>query len=202
MRRPKNRISRGTSQRDSRTIIRVLAEGEVTEREYINILEQTYRNVRIELYRGDTGLSAVTLVQRAREYKQRNKRNQDFDEIWIIFDVDDLADSTINQVIQEARDSGIKTAISNPCLELWLVLHYKDQNRYIERREVQKEARKLGIMDGKHIVPAAGQILIQKYHKAKTRAKWLEDKHKQDGSKQWENPSSQVWKFVESLRQI
>ena len=203
MRRPNNRKSREISQSPPRPIIRVLVEGEKTEHQYVNILKREYRNIRIELDRGDTGLSAVSLLQRAREYKRRNtRRTPDFDEIWIIFDVDDIPDSTINQVIQEARDSGIKTAISNPCLELWLVLHYKDQNGYIERRKIQKEARNLGIIDqNKHIVTATSQILIEKYHDAKTRAKWLEDKHTGDGSKQWENPSSHVWKFVEFLRQ-
>lgn len=205
MRRPTAKISKGP-QRSPRPIIKVLTEGQKTEPQYIKILGRKYRsNITIKMDNVDTGLAAITLVQRAREYKRDNRKNNpDFDEIWIIFDVDANPDSTINQVIQEARDSNINIVISNPCFELWLVLHCQDQTGYIERDNVQRMARELGIIDEdrrKHIDPHAHQTLLNEYDKARTRAKRLEAMHEGNGSKSWENPSSQVWKFVDRLIQ-
>lgn len=195
--RPAIKRSKGSPQRPLRPIIRVLTEGRKTEPQYIKLLNREYRNVRIDIDPKDTGLSAISLLQRAREYKRKNSRkNPAFDEIWIIFDVDDNSVNTINKVIQEATDSDIKIAISNPCFELWLVLHYQDQTGYIERRKIQSRAKALGIIKGK---ATADQTLIEKYGEARNRAKNLETKHRGDGSKPWENPSSQIWKFVDRV---
>jgi hypothetical protein len=35
--------------------------------------------------------------------------------------------------MQQARDNGIRIAISNPCFELWILLHFQDQRAHIER---------------------------------------------------------------------
>ena len=202
MKRPVAKRSKGSSQRPLRPIIRVLTEGEKTEPQYIEILRREYRNTTIKIKREDTGLSAKSLLRRAQEYKRRNnRRNPDFDEIWIIFDVDANPVRTINQVIQEARDSDIKIAISNPCLELWLVLHCQDQTGYIEREQIQRMARTLGMIKRKDIALGAHRTLIDKYDEARNRAKKLEIMHRNNNSKLWENPSSQIWKFVDRLIQ-
>lgn len=52
------------------------------------------------------------------------------DEIWIVFDVDKQSGSTRRtQVIQATEDAcrrGWNVAVSNPCFELWLLLHVSD----------------------------------------------------------------------------
>lgn len=201
MRRPTGETSQGSRRRQQRAIIRVLTEGQKTEPQYIKIWSRKYRNVvRIDIEKKDTGLAATSLLEQAREYKRQSRRtNPDFDSIWIIFDVDENSDKVMNQVIQEARDSGIEIAISNPCFELWLVLHHQDQTSYIERDKIQKTAKDLGMIDDKHIVPDARQTLLEQYDEARNRAKQLEAMHQGNGSRLWENPSSQVWKFVDHL---
>lgn len=197
MKYPSKSRSRQLAQKQlPRRVIRVLTEGKVTEPEYIKILERNI-NVRIEIDRRDAGVP-LTLVRRAREYQLMNKkRNPSFDEIWCIFDVDEHPN--IDQAIHEARDSGINIAISNPCFELWLVLHYQNQNRYIDRQEIQSLAKRLDITDGKGITPKAREHLSTTYSEAKRRAENLEKRHIGNGSKGWENPSSQVWRFVDGL---
>lgn len=202
MRRPTGKTSQGSRRRQQRAIIRVLTEGRKTEPQYIKIWSRKYRNVvRIDIDKKDTGLAAASLLEQAREYKRQSRRtNPDFDSIWIIFDVDENPDNTMSNVIQEARDSGIEIAISNPCFELWLVLHRQDQTRHIERDKIQKEAKRLNMInDRKHIVSDAHQTLLEQYDEARNRAKQLEAMHRGNGSRLWENPSSQVWKFVDHL---
>lgn len=80
-----------------------------------------------------------TLVERATEMKKAGEREANtkkdeylrYDEVWCVFDIDDhpkIADAR-----QQARDNGIDLAISNPCFELWVLLHFQDQRAHISR---------------------------------------------------------------------
>lgn len=199
MSRPHNRRIRPDRSRPRKTIIRVLTEGRVTEPNYIDVLKQKYRDsFEIEVMKGDAGSSPKILVDLARKYqKRRDKNNPEFDEIWCIFDVDQH--QNLKSVIQEARDSNIKIAISNPCFELWLVWHYKDQTAPIKSHDIQKVAQDLGILKGKHLTENGKNKVREKYEDAKSRAQRLEKRHTCDGAKSWKNPSSQMWKFVDRL---
>lgn len=198
MKRPSRSRSHQLSQkRPLSRIIRVLTEGKVTEPGYLRILERNAINVKIEIDLKDTGVP-LTLVQRAREYQRMNKKkDSDFDEIWCIFDVDQHPN--IEQAIREARDNDINIAITNPCFELWLVLHYQDQTGHISNSKIQSEARRLGILKGKHLSEKGANIVRENYEEAKSRAQQLEKRHIGDNSESWANPSSQMWKFVDRL---
>ena len=116
---------RSISPREAHQVIRVLTEGRVTERSYLKILGRQNPQIRIDF--AESGMAPLSLVERARQHAKLNKRTKrrtggpDFDEIWCVFDVDDHP--YVKQAQQEARDSGIRTVISNPCFELWLLLH-------------------------------------------------------------------------------
>ena len=58
-----------------------------------------------------------------------------YDEVWCVFDVDDHPG--INDAQQMARASGIKLAISNPCFELWLLLHFREPPGAQDRHTIQ-----------------------------------------------------------------
>ncbi|MGR6997917.1 RloB domain-containing protein [Yinghuangia aomiensis] len=47
-----------------------------------------------------------------------------FDEVWCVVDVDEFKD--ISAAVGKAAGAGIEIAISNPCFELWLILHFGD----------------------------------------------------------------------------
>lgn len=80
-----------------------------------------------------------------------------------------------------------------------MVLHYHDQTGHIERNKIQKEAERLGILKKKQLTDGGANTVREKYDDAKSRAKRLERTHIGNGSKSWENPSSQVWRFVDRL---
>lgn len=181
-----------------RKVVRVLTEGEVTEPGYLDAMAGW--NVVLDL--GDRGLVPLTLVQRAREQAKRNvgrRRDDRFDEIWCVFDRDEHLH--IPQAFQEARDSGIHVAFSNPCVELWLVLHEEDQTAHITRDEIQKRCRELGLVDGKRIPAEAVRRLELGYAAARQRAMSLDRMHESTGSGVRANPSSDVWRLVDRLRQ-
>ena len=53
----------------------------------------------------------------------------------VYFDVDEHPG--ISDAKQMARASGIKLAISNPCFELWLLLHFREQPGPQNRHRIQ-----------------------------------------------------------------
>ena len=139
------------------------------------------------------------MVQRARDLKRsRTRQEPGFDEIWCVFDVD--AHPNVNSAVAEARDAGIEVAVSNPCFELWLVLHLEDQTAHVDRRTIQRRARELGLIAGKSIPESALSRLLIGYEEAKGRAQSLDAMHAGDGRDSGSNPSSGVWKLIESIR--
>lgn len=183
-------------------IIRIHTEGRVTERDYLNYWGRRNDGVRIDW--GESGMSPAGLVARAQQDAQASRRSSRrhgspaFDEIWCVFDVD--AHPDVSQAITEAEQSGINVAVSNPCFELWLVLHRENQRAHVERRRIQQRASRLGLIDGKSIPDAALRLLSESYEEAKRRARELDVWHDENDSMPRSNPSSDVWRLVDRLR--
>ena len=196
-RRPRRRVA----QQDTRRVIRVLTEGEITEPEYLTAWTRyNRRHVRLDI--SDRGMTPKTLVSRAREHVRKNRpmkrRAPDYDEIWCVFDIDEHPD--VPQAIEEARQGGIEIAVSNPCFELWLVLHAPAQTAHIERQPEQRLSAEVGLTRNKAIPPAARNRLIDAFETAKQRAIDLKVRHAGNGFPPRANPSTDVWRVVDSLR--
>ena len=98
------------------------------------------------------GLDPKSLVRNAREEMRRQTRrrpNRDFDELWCVFDVDQH--EGLAEAISDARNNSINVAVSNPCFELWLVLHLRDKTAFSSTVDIQRESRYLGLTEGKHL---------------------------------------------------
>ena len=54
------------------------------------------------------------------------------DEVWAVFDRDEHPN--FDQAIDRCRRAGVRVARSNPCFELWLILHEKDYDRPDDRK--------------------------------------------------------------------
>lgn len=149
-------------------------------------------------------MAPLTLVQRAREHQRVNRRSRhggqgiEFDDIWCVFDVDQHPN--LGQAINEAKQSGIGVALSNPCFELWLILHHEEQTAPVDRRAAQRRARELGATNGKRLEPDSVETLLSGYEDARHRAQQLEERHLANGSDLSANPSSTVRALVDQLR--
>lgn len=110
--------------------------------------------------------------------------------------------STLDEhpLIPEARDqaraNGIELAISNPCFELWALLHFQDQRAHIERGKVQHLCRRHMRNYEKQL---DYQILRPKYSDALKRAEDLEKWHDSRGTA-GANPSTTVYRLVERIK--
>ncbi|GGU37233.1 hypothetical protein GCM10010178_31790 [Lentzea flava] len=128
--------------------------------------------------------SPAQLVRHA--VKLREKDRDGFDEYWCVVDVDDF---DIDEAVAEAESTGISLAVSNPCFEVWLILHFADCTAGISgpkaaverlRKYLPKYAK--GALDF--------TVLAERVDRAVERAKAL-------GAG---NPSSDMWRLVEVVR--
>lgn len=144
----------------------------------------------------------MQLVERAKRDLSADRHvravNRSFDEVWCIFDRDDH--HRFGEAIQAAATADIPTAVSNPCFELWLILHVTDQTAHISTSMAQALAEQLNLVDGKNLATANLDTLRSSCLEAKHRALELDKMHERNGSPPRSNPSSGVWRIVDRLR--
>lgn len=196
------RLRRRDPFREPRRRILVVCEGRKTEPGYFRDLvrEEALQLVRLEV--DDRGAVPRTLVARAvelrKEAEREAKRTSDtqlrYDEVWCVFDVDEHPE--IPDAKQQALAHGIRLAVSNPCFELWLLLHFRDQTSFIERNKLR---RKCGDVMPGYDKEARYAALRPGYEQAVRRARSLDLRHERDGNV-GENPSTGVYVLTESLR--
>ncbi len=197
-RRPARRVP----YKDSKPVILIITEGKVTEPEYLDGFARATKNprVRIEVV-GDAG-DPKKIVEFAKdrktEAKEEAQRQRDdnlcYDEVWCVFDVDEHTRTP--DAIQMARDNEIEVAMSNPCVELWLWLHFADQPGMQHRHDLQRMMKQHISSYDKHVDYSdysAG------YDEAVKRASRL-DKAAKAANEAGRNPTTGVWRLTESIR--
>lgn len=122
-------IRRQAGFRDARLFI-VATEGARTEPQYIAHLKLQgwidRSRVIVEVIPTQDGTSSPNhVIHRLSEAQQRFQALPS-DECWLVLDVDRWGPRLLSEVAQEATQKGYKLAISNPCFELWLLLHFTD----------------------------------------------------------------------------
>ncbi|MBF6211160.1 RloB domain-containing protein [Nocardia puris] len=91
-------------------------------------------------------------------------------------------------------------AISNPCFEIWLILHHGHHGSHLSTDQAIRLRRERDGSDGKHIDSA---LYMKRMPTAIRHARTLRTKHERDGTEFPEdNPSSSVDQFVTHIREV
>jgi len=189
---------------EPRPRILVCCEGEVTEPSYFNGLKREGHNILLHVEVMPGGRVPKTLVDYAadlkREAEKTARRERDdnlkYDEVWCVFDVD--AHPHLPETKHKAEANGINTAISNPCFELWLLLHFQDQRAHIERQHVQSACRVHMPGYQKHV---PFDVVFPRHREAVGRAVALDDWQQNQG-RPGGNPSTGVHRLTERIMQL
>ena len=196
-RRQPKQLKRSVAQRaELRTII-VFTEGSNSEPDYVNGLK------RLPHIRGDVSLRLeihpdhrvpLTLVRMAVE----RSRDPEVDECWCIFDVEwPKNHPNLRAAVALAEENGIRLAVSNPCFELWLILHHQDHHKFGHTAAVESLSRSIDGRPGKS-VDASRYLPLRK--EAVRRAKLLAARHEREETVFPNgNPSSGMYLFLQSL---
>lgn len=155
--------------------------------------------VTVDGFRGAAPLSLVehaVATKRETEREEARGRGSAYDEIWCVFDRD--LHPNVDEALALAERYGIGVVLSNPCIELWFVLHFEDQTASIHRHDAQRRAADL-LGCGKALTVAAAEVLVARFDDARTRAQALDRKHAGDGSPPRSNPSSDMWRLIDRI---
>ena len=119
-------LEREHDRRDTKLFI-VATEGKETEKQYFRMFNSTRIKVEILATTVDGKSSPEYVLERLDKCKKQYDLNED-DMLWLVSDVDRWGDKKLSAVCSQARQRGYNLAISNPCFEVWLTLHFEDIN--------------------------------------------------------------------------
>jgi len=176
----------------------VATEGVLTEPEYLKIFSRIHGDRSVRVVSIPVGGDPRTVVERAIE-ESKSDRFATCDSVWAMFDRD--AHQRFDEARNLARGNHIQLAISNPCFELWGILHYHEKNAPLDRRECQRELGKLcpDYNAGGNKVFNDREVIEQQYLVAVERAASSVKRREEEGDSGG-NPSTTVHLLTEFIR--
>jgi len=195
-------ISRKKNSRFIKNKIVIVCEGIRTEINYFNSFKTRYSGVEIiALHPGNT--DPINICKEAKKsIKKFDLELNNGDSLWCVFDVDDRQNNTFQEVKQICGNK-VNIGLSNPCIELWFLLHFENATKRIERVDVIRQLRQYitkydKSMDIREILrgyEAEAIIRAQELNQS------LESRQIEKISTE-SNPSTQVYLLVEHIHRI
>lgn len=198
-------LRRKVATRPVKKTLLVFCEGQRTEPEYLNALKRQpsvreVAAVEIRIAQADSGAVPLTLVRRAIDARTRSVNETDeIDEFWCIFDVEwPVNHPNLADAVTLADANAISLAISNPCFEMWLILHLKEHGAWLDNEPTEKLRHQLDKSTDKGIDPAR---YMPHVGRAAIRAAKLEERHRRNGTIfPNDNPSSGMHRLITSIQ--
>ncbi|MBF0099176.1 MAG: RloB domain-containing protein [Magnetococcales bacterium] len=185
------------------TTLVIVCEGLKTEPEYLKSFANEQRFFPDNLKIIPAAGTPETIVTRtvAEKNKLNKKRDQNMVyEFWAVFDRDEHPH--VDQAHTRAASNGIHVAFSNPCIELWALYHFTDQNAPIDRHKAQHDLKtKMPSYNPSSDKLLDYALLKEKYETALKRAEKGLDKREEEGTPHG-NPSTSFCELTKRIRQL
>jgi hypothetical protein len=197
-------LKRKVATRRPRKTLVIFCEGERTEPEYLDALKRQpsvhdVAAVDLRVETGKGGSVPRTLVGMAAEARSRALDEEaEIDEFWCVFDVEWPRNHPgLEEAIRQARANGINLAVSNPCFELWLILHFRAHAAWLDNNQARRLRRQLDGSSDKGLDAAKYMCLTVD---AARRAAELDKLHRQDRTAfPHDNPSSGMHRLLAAV---
>ena len=135
--RTRKPFSREEKTKSARLIV-IAAEGRKTENIYFQRLklEHEAQNVHVKiLERGDNNSNPETVFQQISKYAKDYDIEED-DQLWVVVDRDRWKNVELASVAKKcSQKSNFHFCLSNPCFEIWLLLHIEGLEEYSEEEK-------------------------------------------------------------------
>ena len=192
--------------------IRIVAfcEGKSTEPKYIETFRDMYGNGLVDVKPIKAAGVPYTLIEKACCEKKRldivaRKSKDPLDkkfQVWAVFDCDEHP--RISESFKMAKDNGIYIGYSNPCFEIWPMLHIQSLTAEIHRHALQRKLAKFIVgYDANGSKEACPRLLAKTYDNsyeiAKNRAIFLHTEHTKVGLDK-ANPYTDVYKLFDLIK--
>jgi len=192
-------LRRDVAIRPEKRTIHVLTEGEETETGYVaalRSLDEVRRSVSITIEIGKEHAVPLKLVEEA----MRIAKKPEIDTVWCLADIEAPAPhpNIDNAIALAQKHPKVKIAFTNPCFELWLLLHDRDITGYRTTRAMESDVQQLRAVSGKKITDA--QYFMERRNEAITRAAQLRQIHLRNSNRiPHNNPSSDMDLFLADI---
>ncbi len=201
---PDRPLTRRAGNRVPRRTVLVFCEGKRTEPEYLKALKRTPEvhgkaSVDIRIDRQSAGAVPMTLVTAAVAARERaTGEDGEIDEVWCLFDVEwPHNHPQLGEAVAIARENDVRLAISNPCFELWLALHFEDHTAWLDTDSAVRLRRDHDRSIDKSV--DSGTYMPRRDDAAQ-RARLLADRHETNGTEfPHDNPSSGMYRFLDAI---
>lgn len=197
----KRPLKRKVATRTPKRTFVIFCEGVRTEPQYLTAVRrdpQIFDSAAVEIQIVPGGVP-VTLVSKAREERRKAlDENAELDEFWCVFDVEwPLHHPGLAGALHDAAQNDIRVAVTNPCFELWLILHFQDQTAFLDTAQAVRLRGTLDGSQGKDLDPAQYMPRVQD---ALRRARELDKIHERDQTRfPHNNPSSGMHLLMTAL---
>lgn len=194
---------RKSNNRKEYKILVIVCEGQKTERIYFNRYKERNSGLCIKTPNSRV-TDPINLVNIASSQIQKYGLDLDNgDTVWCVFDADNNTNDNIEKAKALAKNKNVKLCLSNPCFELWYLLHFCYFSTYIATNDLQSKLKA-------HIANYDKtkdyfDILLSKRDAAISHSKALKQIHYAKGIdllSSHSNPSTQVFQLVEYTLKI
>ncbi len=175
-----------TPSKKMRKIALVICEGE-TEVCYLNLLNKWYKSpIKIVSHIEGTKITPSLVENRIKELKISSR-----DKVYTFL----MYDMDVEVVNEKLLKCKAEMLLSNPCFEIWLLLHIKDQKTAIKTDALIKELKKIAPA-WKNYNKSAFTDTQQSFLKDNTDVAVIRAKD----LREFQNPSTGIYKLIEMLK--
>lgn len=119
----RRRYNREAPSRTYRKLYIIATEGDKTEPAYFAIFQNRDKSIKVRILDSKHKSAPKKILKRMEDYIHRQGLKKG-DAVWLVMDRDSWQESVLNQVWKRCREKGYSLAVSNPCFEYWLLLHF------------------------------------------------------------------------------
>ncbi len=196
-------LRRKLPRREPRRQFVLYCEGKNTEPDYFAALKEVYVDALIDIRTVPAVGVPSTIAERASKHLnsgRRKKKNsfEENDEVWAVFDRDEHPH--VNDAVQKCKGNGVGVALSNPCFEVWLILHIAPYDKPDDRHKAQHYLKKCcKDYDLKARKTANFKEFMPQIEEAEKRAERLLRKRNEEGMP-YGVPSTTVFQLTRAIR--
>lgn len=129
-----NRKSRPIGTRRIKVLFLISVEGAVTEQQYFNMFNSNDSVIQIECINKKNRSSPKEVLRAIKKSLTKIDLKKD-DEAWLIIDKDRWPDEHIQELCDWSKEKhNYYFALSNPCFEYWLLLHFENSSGNITKK--------------------------------------------------------------------
>ena len=180
----------------------LFCEGENTETEYFKAIRRICSSTLISVEtHGGVGVPYTIATKAIEHAKLRRKKDsyEERDQVWAIFDRDEHP--RFKEAVMKCEEQNVGVGRSNPCFELWLILHEQDYDRAEDRHAMQKRLAQLRPEydpDGSKTPDCAD--LVKRVEAAEQRGE-QQLRNRESGGDPYGNPSTTVGRLTRAIRE-